>query len=76
MLPSPRVIQELRRDDIAQARSMTPEQRLLAGGDLFDDACQVTLWGIKAQHPGISDTDAHLELRRRVRSGERRESRR
>jgi hypothetical protein len=61
-----KLISALDREDIEQARRMTGSQKLRAGGDLFDDACRWTLAGIRADHPGISDTDAMSELRRRV----------
>jgi hypothetical protein len=66
MEPTKELIEQLRREDIEQARAMTPEQRLTAGGELFDTACRWTLAGICRDHPGISDAEALQELRRRV----------
>ena len=66
MEPTPELIALLDRDDIEQARRMTPAQKFRAGGELFDDACRWTLAGIRHQHPGISDADAFEELRRRL----------
>jgi hypothetical protein len=54
---------------------MSVEQKLLLGGDLFDAACDVTLSGIRIQHPGINDADAMDELRRRLELGHRLETR-
>ncbi len=66
MEPTPELIDALDREDIEQARRMTPSQKLRAGGDLFDDACRWTLAGIRADHPGISEAEAIAELKRRV----------
>lgn len=66
MEPTDELIEQLEREDIEQARRMTPSQKLRAGGDLFDDACRWTLAGIRRDHPGISDRDALAELRRRI----------
>jgi hypothetical protein len=59
------LISQLDREDLEQARRMTGSQKLLAGAELFDDACRRTLAGIRADFPGISD-DAMRELKRRV----------
>lgn len=45
---------------------MTPSQKLAAGGDLFDAACEWTLAGIRRENPGITETEARAELRRRL----------
>jgi hypothetical protein len=60
------LIDELDREDVEQARRMSPSEKLRAGGDLFDDACRWTLAGIRRDHPGINEADALEELRRRV----------
>ena len=72
MQPSPELLRELDREDIDQARRMTGSQKLRAGGDLFDDACRWTLAGIRRERPGISDSDALAELRRRVEMNDER----
>jgi len=66
MEPTQELIEQLEREDIEQARQMTPSQKLRAGGDLFDDACRWTVAGIRNEHPGISDEDALRELKRRL----------
>jgi hypothetical protein len=73
MEPTDELIAQLHREDLEQARRMTPEQKFRAGGDLFDAACRWTLAGIRQQNPGITDTQALQELRRRLslaRAGE------
>jgi hypothetical protein len=66
MEPSKELLAELDREDIEQARRMTPSQKLRAGGDLFDEACRWTLAGIRHDHPGITPEAALAELRRRL----------
>ena len=75
MEPTPELLAQLDREDIEQARRMTPAQRFWAGGELFDDACRWTLAGIRHQHPGISEEDALRELRRRIAIAEEMENR-
>src|SRR5258705_3444401 len=36
MEPTPELLAQLEREDLEQARRMTPEQRMLAGAELFD----------------------------------------
>jgi len=66
MEPTPELLAQLEREDIEQARRMTPAQKFRAGGDLFDEACRWTLAGIRHDHPGVSDEAALTELRRRL----------
>ena len=75
MKPTPELLAQLDREDIEQARRMTPAQRFWAGGELFDDACRWTLAGIRHQHPGISDDQALAELRRRLAIAQEMENR-
>jgi hypothetical protein len=70
MEPTLELIAQLDAEDLEQARRMTGSQKLRAGGDLFDDACRWTLAGIRAEYPGISDSEALEELRRRVARGD------
>ena len=57
---------DFHREEIEDARRLTIEQKLALGGDLFDAACEVTMSGIFAQHPGISRADALEILRYRL----------
>ena len=66
MNPSKDLLAQLDREDIEQARRMTPSQKLRAGGDLFDEACRWTLAGIRQANPGITPEAALVELRRRL----------
>ena len=75
MEPTPELLARLEREDIEQARRMTPAQQFWAGGELFDEACRWTLAGIRHQHPGISEEEALIELRRRIAIAEEIENR-
>jgi hypothetical protein len=67
-----RLIDELYREEILEARAMSPEDKILAGQQLFEAACRVTLAGIRNQNPGASDEQCleilrqRLELQRRL----------
>ncbi len=65
----PRV--SLAKEEIEDARSLSESQRLEMGGDLFDDACEVTLSGIRSENPGVSENDAINILRQRLELAER-----
>lgn len=53
-------------ETIEHARRMRPEDKLTAGGDLFDHECEIALTGIRSRHPGISEADALDILRERL----------
>ena len=76
MEPTPALIDSLRQDKIEQARSMTPEQRLSAGGELFDYACRISMAGIRSQHPDADERQVLHLLRERVALGEQLEAKR
>lgn len=60
-------------EDIERARRTPGEAKMVAGPDLFDYACGITLAGIRWQHPGIADEKALEFLRDRLRLAERME---
>jgi hypothetical protein len=62
----PELASSLRRDRIERARHMSDEQKFLAGGDLFDAACEVTKSGIRFDHPDFTEAEVLAELRRRL----------
>lgn len=64
--PTREVIDVLYRDEVVRARSMPPEDKLLAGARLFDYACQITMAGIRNQFPGIDEQRAHKILKQRL----------
>ena len=65
----------IRREKVEQAREMTDEQKLRAGGELFDYACWITTAGIRSQHPEADETRVLDILRQRLERRERREKR-
>jgi hypothetical protein len=66
MEPTKELIDELYREEVRRAREMSPEEKLLAGAELFDMACQVTTAGIRHQHPGIDDARVRQILGERI----------
>ena len=59
------------RERVLEARRMTPEEKFLAGEQLFDYACAIALEAIKNQFPDLSPADWQRILRERVELGER-----
>jgi len=51
---------------VERARRLTPEQRLLAGPELFDYACTITLSALREQLPDASEMQLLEALRRRL----------
>ncbi|HTH49016.1 MAG TPA: hypothetical protein VMB21_15985 [Candidatus Limnocylindria bacterium] len=51
---------------VERARRLTPEQRLMAGPELFDYACSITLCALREQTPGASEAQLLEALRRRL----------
>jgi hypothetical protein len=66
MEPTPKLIDELYREEVLRARAMPPGEKLFAGAVLFDYACAITLAGIRHQNPGIDDRRALEILRERI----------
>ncbi len=71
MEPTDELIQQLRREDIEQARSLTFAQKFFAGAELFDYACEISKSGIRMQNPMFTEDEVMRELRRRIQLGER-----
>jgi hypothetical protein len=67
------LIDQLYREEVLEARKMAPEEKFLAGEELFEYACSITLAGIKSQNPEFSDEDCRRELERRLQLEERME---
>jgi hypothetical protein len=74
MPPVPPPMIDLSLEEIEDARRLTVAQRLALGGDLFDSACEVTLNFIRAENPGISNSQALDLLRQRLDLGRRLEA--
>ncbi len=71
MEPTPELIKRLYQDKVDAARRMTFEQKFMAGAELFDFACSVTLSGIRGQNPTFTEEQVQAELRRRIEIGRR-----
>ena len=67
-----RLIDELYREELRDARAMRPEDKLLAGEELFLYACSITIGGIQNQFPEADEAErrrileGRLELQRRL----------
>lgn len=51
MQPTHELIDDIYRSRVLRARAAPPEQKLLAGLRLFEDACRMTIAGIRHQFP-------------------------
>ncbi len=70
-----RLIDELYREELREARAMSPEQKLLLGEELFVYACSITMAGIRNQFPAADEAECQrllaqrLEYQRRLEGG-------
>lgn len=65
------LIDALYREEVLTARAMSPEEKFLAGEELFNYACAITLAGIRNQHPGLSEEEHRRILRERIALGDK-----
>ena len=56
-----RLAEEIYSERVVAAREMPPEEKLLAGEELFDYACSITLAGIRDEFPDASE-EARLKI--------------
>jgi len=61
-----RLIDELYREELREARAMTPAEKIRAGQQLFEGACRITLAGIRTQNPEASEEQCRGILRQRL----------
>lgn len=54
------------RNYCGEARAMDPAEKILAGQQLFESACRMTLAGIRNQNPGASEEQCREILRQRL----------
>jgi hypothetical protein len=59
--PLAMLAEALYREEVARARAMRPEEKLLEGPRLFDRACRIMADGIRYRHPEL-DEQAVLAL--------------
>ena len=62
-----RLIDELYREELREARAMRPEDKLLAGEELFRYACSITLAGIQNQFPEADEAERWRILESRLK---------
>ena len=73
--PTRRLIDELYREELREARAMPPEQKLLLGEELFAYACSITMEGIRNQFPGADEAERRRILEKRLELQQRLEER-
>jgi hypothetical protein len=57
---------ELYREEVARARVIQPEEKLLEGPRLFERACRVMADGIRHQHPELDEAGVRALLASRL----------
>ena len=53
-------------DELARARAMRPEDKLLEGPRLFDRVCRVMADGIRHERPDLDESGVQALLRKRL----------
>ena len=66
MVPTKELGDQLYREEVLAARAMTPEQRLLAGPELFEFACKIVADGIRNQYPLATEAEVAQKLAERL----------
>ena len=61
-----RLMDELYREELLEARAMSPAEKARAGQQLFEAACRITLAGIRHQFPEASEERCREMLRERL----------
>ena len=64
------LIDELYKEEVLEARRMSPEEKFLLGEQLFNFACEVTLSGIRNENPNASEAECERILEERLKLGE------
>jgi Rv0078B-related antitoxin len=71
MEPTQELIDQLYRERVLRARAMPPEEKLLAGAELFEWACSITRAGIRQQNPDADESRIEALLEERLALHER-----
>jgi hypothetical protein len=66
MEPTQELIDDIYRERVLRARRMSPEEKILAGPQLFDYACRIARDGIRDQNPGATDEQVETILLQRL----------
>lgn len=56
----------LYREEVARARAMSPDDKLLEGPRLFDRACRLMCDGIRHEHPDLDEAGVRALLQERL----------
>ena len=64
------LIDQLYREEVLEARRMSPEDKFLLGEQLFIFACKVTLSGIRSENPNATEAECERILEERLKLGE------
>ncbi len=75
MIPDRQLIDDLYRERVERAKRMSPEEKLLAGPRLFDQACRIMRDGIRHQFPDADSARVEEILMERLSLVRRLESR-
>lgn len=68
------LIDTLYREEVMDARRMSPEDKLILGERLFHWACAITLEGIRFQNSSATEEECQRMLRERIELGKRLEA--
>jgi hypothetical protein len=66
MQPTQQLIDDIYREKILRARQVPQEERLCAGGDLFEEVCERMRDGIRMQFPQADAAEVERILRERL----------
>jgi hypothetical protein len=66
MEPTQELIDDIYRERVLRARLMSPEEKILAGPQLFDYACRIARDGIRDQNPDATDEQVETILLQRL----------
>ena len=72
--PYAELAEELFRERVERARQMPAEEKILAGQQLFEAACEITLLGIRDQFPGRDEAFYREVLRKRLDERKKRQA--
>ncbi len=66
MEPTQDLLDAIYRDRVLRARQVPPGNKLLAGAELFDQACDRMRAGLRDENPGANEKTIEELLRRRL----------
>ncbi len=65
----------IHREKIERARRMSPSEKFFAGAELFEEACEISMQGIRNDYPHFNEDQVLVELKRRLDLGRKLEQR-